>query len=154
MVGTLNQGGLESLIVDICKRYRSLNYDIVCIYRHEGNYSEAFHSTGVRMVNLECDNTISYIYKLRNLLLNEQVELVHAHTQSNALVCLLALLGTSIPVITTLHGFSFSNVNRIYRNFIYRGCKRLLCVSQYQRKHYQNAWCILNDNKINVIYNA
>lgn len=154
MVGTLNQGGLESLVADICKRHRSLDFDVVCIYRHEGNYSEAFHSSGARMVQITCSNIGTYIYQLRKVLLAEHIDIVHAHTQSNALVCLLALMGTSIPVITTLHGFSFSKVNRLYRNIIYRGCKKIICVSHYQKQYYQTAWHLPEANKLEVIYNG
>ena len=154
MVGTLNQGGLESLVADICKRHRSLDFDVVCIYRHEGNYSEAFHSTGARMVQITCSNIGTYIYQLRKVLLAEHIDIVHAHTQSNALVCLLALMGTSIPVVTTLHGFSFSKVNRLYRNIIYRGCKKIICVSHYQKQYYETAWHLPEANKLEVIYNG
>ena len=154
LVGTLNHGGLESLVVDICKKHIDLDFEIVCVYRHEGTYSNAFHTTGVKMVQLECNNIFVYLYNLRRLLLNEHVNIVHAHTQSNALVCLFALLGTSIPVMTTLHGFSFAKSGRMYRSIIYGGCKKLICVSQYQLQYYKSMWHILDKHKIDVIYNG
>lgn len=154
MIGTLNQGGLESLVVDICKHHLSLDFDVVCLYRHEGNFSDAFHNSGVRMVQLQCKNMPSYIYELRKFLLKENVSLIHAHTQSNALVCMFATIGMSVPVITTLHGFAFAKVNRLYRNLIYHGCKKILCVSRFQKQYYQDLWHLPSSNKISVVYNG
>ena len=154
MIGTLNQGGLESLVVDIYKHHQSLDFDVVCLYRHEGNFSNTFHNTGVRMVQLQCKNMPSYICELRKFLLRENISLVHAHTQSNALVCMFATIGISVPVITTLHGFAFAKVNRLYRNLIYHGCKKILCVSRFQKQYYQDLWHLPSSNKMTVVYNG
>lgn len=154
MVGTLNQGGLESLVADICRMHAIADFEIVCIYRHEGGASDLFHSSGVRMIQLKCRHYLSYLYQLRKTLLAEKVDIVHAHTQSNALVSVLSLWGTSIPMITTLHGFSFADAGWAYCRFIYRQCKQLICVSQYQRQYYMRKWKLGESNKLQVVYNG
>ena len=154
MIGTLNHGGLESLVADICRLHAIADFEIVCVYRHEGGASDLFHASGVRMIQMKCRQYISYLYQLRKTFLAEKVDIVHAHTQSNALVSILALICTSIPTITTLHGFSFADAGRAYCRFIYSHCQQLICVSQYQRQYYKSKWKLGESNKLKVVYNG
>ena len=49
--GAMNRGGLESLILDISRQHKSVPYDFVCVYRHEGNMSENYnHRTAQKIV--------------------------------------------------------------------------------------------------------
>lgn len=154
IIGTLNQGGMESLTLDICKRYTAEHFDVVCIYRHEGNYSVKFHDTGVQLIKINYTNILSYIWNIRNCIIEKKIDIVHAQTQSNALICILALLGLKIPIITTLHGFSFVKAKWLYRKIIYKWCKTILCVSYYQKRYYINKWKLPENNKLQVVYNG
>ena len=51
-IGALNRGGAESLILDICRQHKSVPYDFVCIYRHEGNMSEDFKKSGANLLHV------------------------------------------------------------------------------------------------------
>lgn len=153
-IGALNQGGMESLTLDICTRHKDAGFDVVCLYRNDGNYSNKFQDAGVPLIKINFTNIVSYVWRLRKLILREKIDIVHAQTQSNALVCIMALLRTGIPIVTTLHGFSFSEANRLYRSVIYRFCKSILCVSEYQKKYYVDKWHLAPKNKLQVIYNG
>ena len=72
VLGALNRGGTESLILDVCRNYDTAPFDIVCVYRKEGNLSEEFHKTNVKMLYLPCSNMLSYMWQLRQLLKNEK----------------------------------------------------------------------------------
>lgn len=153
-LGALNQGGLESLMLDICKRYESLPFDMICVYRKEGNYSEVFHNTGARLIKIQNNCSLLYLIKLRKLVAKEKIDIIHAQTPSNALVSILCSLGTKVRIVTTFHGFSFAESSKIYRWIVYKYSQKIVCVSEYEKQYYVNAWKLSQKNKIVVIYNG
>ena len=154
-LGGLNRGGAESLVLDVCKKNSELPYEVCCIYRKEGDYSDAFHSTNVRLLRLQRKRSLlGYISNFRKLVLSEHVDIVHAQTPSNALVCIFALAFTRVKIVTTFHGFSFSDASRWQRKLVYGKSSRIVCVSEFEKKHYVEKWELPIGNKIEVVYNG
>lgn len=154
VLGALNRGGTESLILDVCRNYDTAPFDIVCVYRKEGNLSEEFHKTNVKMLYLPCSNMLSYMWQLRQLLKNEKIDIVHSQTPSNTAVLGVALLGTKIKLLTSFHGHSFAHANYFIRNWVYCVSKKIICVSENQKHYYQKCWSLPNDSKLTVVYNG
>ncbi len=70
-VGSLNRGGAETLLADIFSRGETLPFEAVCIYRMEGNMSEAFHCTAVPMLRLPRKHSwLMYGVRIRRLVLS------------------------------------------------------------------------------------
>ncbi|MCQ2312234.1 MAG: glycosyltransferase family 4 protein [Paludibacteraceae bacterium] len=155
-LGALNQGGTESLILDICTRCKSLPYQMVCIYRKEGNLSNLFHASGAPLMYLpKISVLMQYIYTLRKALIKEKVDIIHAQTPSSALLCIFAKIGLNIKLVSTMHGFTFRNANPIYRDIIFRNSDRVLFVSEYEKAYYGGRIRIKSqDTKFQVIYNG
>lgn len=154
VLGALNRGGTESLILDVCRNCDSAPFDIVCLYRKEGNLSEEFHKTNVKMLCLPCGNMLSYMWQLRQLIKNEKVDIVHSQTPSNTAVLGVALLGTKIKLITSFHGHSFAHANYFIRKWVYNVSKKIICVSENQKQYYQNCWSLPNDSKLTIVHNG
>ncbi len=154
VLGALNRGGTESLILDICRNNDTAPFDMVCVYRKEGNLSEEFHKTKVKMLCLPCGNKLSYIWQLRHLLQNEQIDIVHSQTPSNTAVLGIALLGTKIKLITSFHGHSFAHANYFIRKWVYFISRKIICVSKNQKQYYENHWCLPGVNKLEVVHNG
>ena len=108
MLGSLNRGGAESLVLDVCKNLMHSSFDCLCIYRKEGNMSEDFHKSDVRILHIPKKRSmLAYMWHMRKLLQDEKVDIVHSQTPSNSLLLSFILFGTGIKLITTIHGFSF-----------------------------------------------
>lgn len=153
VLGALNRGGMESLILDICRRADECPFEVVCIYRKEGNFSEEFHKTQARMIHIpKTGNIIGYMYKLRRMILAEKIDIVHSQTPSNTMVLGLSLIGCRKKIVTTIHGFSFLKNNALYKRFVYGVSKRVLFVSNYQMNMYTSEYKI--QAKSQVIYNG
>ena len=136
-LGSLNRGGAETLLVDIFSRGDKLPFEAVCVYRKEGNMSDAFHGTAVPMLRLNRKRSwIFYGIRLRRLLLSQQVDIVHAQTAFNAAIAIIFLAFTRVKVVTTLHGASFGKANPLYKRLVYRHSSRLVCVSEWERVDY------------------
>ncbi len=154
-LGSLKRGGAESLVYDICMRRDCAPFELCCLYRKDDDYSDAFKASGAELIQVIKDgNMLSYLWKLRKAILAHHIDIVHAQTPSNALVSIVSLLFTRVKILTSFHGFSFSDAPKWYWKLIYGCSKRIVCVSDFQKRFYENKWGLPDDNKLRVIYNG
>lgn len=154
-LGALNRGGLESLILDICKQYGKTPYDFVCVYRHDGNLSADFQQTGAPMIHVpKQKGYLRYLYALRRTFTDKHVSIVHSQTPSNTLLLAVALIGTGIKIITTFHGYNFGHSPWWQRKLVYTISDKILCVSNHQKQYYEQKWHLSLENKLQVVYNG
>lgn len=154
-LGGLRRGGAESLVYDICRKRTEAPFDFCVLYRKDDDFSEAFRATGVEMIQVKrTGNMLRYMQALRKDVRDHHIDIVHAQTASNAMVSILALSGTRVKVATTFHGFSFSNAPKWYRKLVYGGSKRIVCVSEFEKRHYERKWGLPADNKLRVVHNG
>lgn len=154
-IGALNRGGAESLILDICRQHKSVPYDFVCVYRHEGNMSDDFKKSGANLIQVpKKRGYLRYLCALRKTFISEEVNIVHSQTPSNTLLLAIALLGTGIQIITTFHGYNFGHAPRRQRKIVYEVSEKILCVSNHQKQYYEHKWHLPIENKLQVIYNG
>lgn len=153
-LGALNIGGAEAIVRDICKEHETLPYVPICLYRKEGNLSEAMHQTGAQCIHVQHHNLLRYIYMLRRTILQEHIDIVHSQTPSNTLLCSLALIGTKVKVVTTFHGHSFADAPWWQRKIVYAKSQRIICVSEYEKQFYEHKWHLPQANKLVVVHNG
>lgn len=154
-IGTLNRGGAETLILDICRRHKEVPFDFACVYRHEGNISDEFKQSGVPLIQIaKSRGMLRYLQDVRKVLKRERVTIVHSQTGANSLVLALALMGTGIKIVTTFHGHLFADAARWQRKIVYRASEKILCVSEYQKRYYEEKWKLPKVNKLQVVYNG
>lgn len=154
-LGGLNRGGAETLILDICRKHADVPFDFVCMYRHEGNMSAEFISSGASMIHVpKRGRLLRYILDIRKIIKREHITIVHSQTPSNTLLLAFALMGTDVKIITSIHGHSFADAPWWQRKIVYAASKRIICVSNYQKQYFEKKWHLLSDNKIQVVYNG
>ena len=154
-LGGLRRGGAESLVYDICRKRAEAPFDFCVLYRKDDDFSDAFRATGVEMILVKrAGNMLKYLRALRKAVRDHHIDIVHAQTASNAMVSILALSGTRVKVVTTFHGFSFSNAPKWYRKLVYGGSKRIVCVSEFEKRHYERKWGLPADNKLRAVHNG
>ncbi len=154
-IGALNRGGAESLILDICRLHKSVPYDFVCVYRHEGNMSDDFKKSGANLIHVpKKRGYLQYLWTLRRSFIREKVTIVHSQTPSNTLLLSVALLGIDIKIITTFHGHLFADSSWWKRKLVYFASEKIICVSNQQKQYYEQKWHLPQDNKLSVVYNG
>ena len=145
-LGTLNRGGMETLLADVFGRDERLPFDAVCIYRKEGNMSDAFRDTGVRMFRISHGRGLPlYGFRLRRIVRREKIDVVHAQSAFNAAIAILSLTFTHAKVVTTLHGVDFGRANTLYKRLVYRHSSRIVCVSEWERTYLRRGCCGAED---------
>ena len=109
-IGGLNRGGTEMLTLDIFRRKDYAPYDMILVYRNDGELSEEFRKTGVPMFRIKPKGLkIGYFGQIRRLLKREKVDVVHAQTLVNAVIAIWVTAFSHVRVVASFHGFLRSN---------------------------------------------
>jgi glycosyltransferase involved in cell wall biosynthesis len=156
LLGSLNRGGTETLLLDVFRCAKNQDLNAIGIYRKSGVLEKDFLASSVPVHKVSTGKGIvRYIFRLRQLLLENNVTVVHAQQPIDALYAWLACAGTPIKLLLTLHGFDFSENKagpRILR-FIIRRTDTNIYVSDTQRHYYQEKYR-LKPGKQKVVYNG
>jgi len=156
LLGSLNRGGTETLMLDVFRNAQKNGLDAICIYRKKGVFEDEFLRSDVLMLPLPTGkNIVGYLFRLRKQLKAHKIDVVHAQQPIDALYAKLACLGTSIKIVLTLHGYDYNESRtgaRILRNII-RRTHRNIYVSNTQREYYLDKYQ-LNPDFQQVVYNG
>ncbi len=156
LFGSLNRGGTESLMLDVFRNLSNNRLNAIGVYRKTGVLEPDYMHSGVKMHFLPTNqNIIQYLLRLRRLLVNNKVNIVHAQQPLDALYAYIACLGTGIKILLTLHGFDFVQTKQssIILKFILHKTDKNLFVSDYQRKYYIEKYHLKIKNQ-KLVYNG
>lgn len=156
LLGSLNRGGTETLMLDVFKNAKANDLDAIGIYRKTGVCEQEFCDSRVEMFKLSpTKNIFNYLLKLRQLIKNQDIQIVHAQQPLDALYAYFALVGTGVKIMLTLHGFDFTEnkVGGRIHKFILRRTDLNIYVSTYQKEYYTTKYK-LNSIKQVIIYNG
>lgn len=156
MMGSLNRGGAETIMLDLFRHYQSAPFALLGIHRKDGAYREEFYNSGVKMV--ECSKTrigfIRYLWRLRRIFKQEQVTHVHAQHWIDGIYACLATIGMDIRLVETLHGyFPQKGIVGMLSRLSIRMVDDVCFVSRHEQEWYQRQMRI-EDEKCHVIYNG
>lgn len=153
LFGSLNRGGLETLMLDVCNSIKSSDFKAVALYRKDGVLRKNFESSRVKSTYLPVGKNIPvYIFRLRKFFKREGITIAHAQQPIDALYAYMACMGTSIKVILTLHGFDYQTPKSLLR-FILKRTNLNVYVSKYQQQYYTEKYQ-LQSQKQAVVYNG
>ena len=154
-IGSLNRGGTETLILDVCRNHRVTPFEVLLIYRNEGELSEQYRQTGVQMVRLKPKHGryLSYLMAMRQMLKCEKVDILHAQTLTNSVFSFFCTQRLPIKVITTFHGFPVGRFANPMTRFVMRHSDMLFYVSDYVREWYIKRYGLGADKSFTV-YNG
>jgi len=156
LLGSLNRGGTETLLLDVFRNAHQNGLEAIGVYRKTGTLEQDFLQSGVPLFKLSFQkNVLGYLFRLRKLFIDKQIELIHAQQPLDALYAWLACMGTGIQIILTLHGYDYNNTklaNKIL-SFIIKRTSINIFVSDTQREYYQQKYT-LKSQKQRVVYNG
>jgi len=149
LLGSLNRGGTETLLLDVFRNAGKSNLDAIGIYRKSGVLESEFIDSGLQMHKEPTGNILRYILQLRKQFLDNKIHIAHAQQPIDALSAWLACTGTGIKVILTFHGYDFdeSIVGRWIIRFIIKRTDFNIFVSKAQLKYYQQKYQLNPDNQ-------
>jgi len=155
LLGSLNRGGTETLLLDVFRNAKANKLDAICIYRKTGVLEKEFISSGISLFFLPVTNLLSYIIRLRSIIKNNNVDIAHAQQPIDAIYAHFACLFTKTKVILTLHGYDFSDSKLSLQllKFILSRTALNTYVSNCQKEHYTQKYH-LNSSQQHTVYNG
>lgn len=154
-IGSLNRGGTEMLTLDICRKRSFAPYEIILIYRNDGELTEEFKATGVPMFRIKPRGAkIGYFGELRRLVKRENVSIVHAQTLTNAAMAVLFTLFTKVKLVASFHGFFRSISMSVLKQAVMRNADAMVFVSGFVRDWYFKKSLFCPKQRCKVVYNG
>lgn len=158
LLGSLNRGGTETLLLDVFRHSGKAGLDIIGFYRRSGALYQDFKDTAVPMIEFRPKFLFDpfYFIRLRRQLKKNQINIVHAQQALDAIYAWIACLGLEIKVVLTFHGYNFKydkNLKQITRFIINRTALNIY-VSKSQMKIYKEKYRIRSGQKQAVVYNG
>lgn len=157
LFGSLNRGGAETLMLDVFKNADLVKFDLLGVYRKGGDLLQDFLSTENEMLYLSPRGwfDIVYLFKLRTLLRQKKVNIIHALQYLDAFYAFIACWGTKIKIVQTLHGYDNQNSTKKNRllSFIIKVTDKNIFVSKIQKRYFVNKYKLKKDKQV-VVYNG
>jgi len=158
LLGSLSRGGTETLVLDVFRNADKANFEFFGIHRKYGPLKEDFYSTKPKFVlcSPQGKRIFSYIFRLRGILKNEGVDVVHAQQFLDAVYAHFACLGTGIKVVETFHGYDvgIKGLNRWLIHKTFGWCNAICFVSGEEMRYYLDKYGHKYADKCYVVYNG
>lgn len=120
ILDSLNRGGVEMLTLDVCRNAKQNGLDLVFAATGGGTLESDFRSSGARFHrfqrNLPLDPLL--VAKLRRLIKNEKIDVVHSHQAVAGIHVYLATLGTGTKNVLSFQGLYSGIKERSTMNFL------------------------------------
>lgn len=159
LIDTTGPGGAETVFINLLKELAQTNFHNVVVLRGEGWVADKVRSVGItpRFIDSKGSFNLGYIKALRKLVVDEKVDLIHAHLLgSNVYGALLALVCRK-PMIATFHGAVDVAARERFLGakffIIGLGASRIVCVSKRLEEELA-ARSNLPAHKLKLIYNG
>jgi glycosyltransferase involved in cell wall biosynthesis len=156
LLGSLNRGGTETLSLDVFRNASANRLEAIAIYRKSGVLEPYFINSPVQLYRLPFQrNIFSYFFRLRRILMDQNIKCIHAQQPLDALLAWIATFGLDIKILLTLHGYDLqeSRLGKMILSFILKRTYANIYVSNAQREYYQKKYG-LDENKQRVVYNG
>lgn len=159
LIDTTGPGGAETVFTNLLKELEHTEFRNIVVLRGEGWVADRVRSLGINPLIIDSKGSfnLAYIKALRQLILRERVDLIHAHLLgSNVYGALLALICRK-PMIATFHGaVDVASRERFLRTkffLIGRGASTIVCVSKRLQQELADR-SPLSTHKLKLIYNG
>ena len=154
-IGSLNRGGTEMLVLDTFRKNDGTAFEPVLVYRNEGELSDAYRETGVPMFCINpTRNKIGYLRKMRRLLRDEGVDILHTQTHLNAFIGVFCTCFTSVKLVSTFHGFTPTFIDKVFAQFALWFTDASIFVSKYVCVWYLKRTFFVSQERCHVVYNG
>lgn len=145
IVPALNVGGVETGTVDIAKALKSRGHKCVVV-SSGGVLVDELEKQGIAHYELPVHkksllSILSLQYKLRDIIVRERIDVVHARSRVPAWIAYLACRKTQAPFITTCHGY----YSRHFFSRVMGWGKRVIVASNVMREHMIEGFGVLPD---------
>lgn len=152
-------GGSETVVFDIARKLNKNLFDVLIISFKEGPVRKIYENIGVKVAVIEKKSKVDvqFVYYLRRLLQENNIQLVNAHHFYPLLYTFLAKTMTDIMIVYTEHSvWQYQEMNRVRKillKFILRNTSVVIAISK-QLFYFYKISGIVSVDKIKLIING
>lgn len=158
LIGSLNRGGAETLLLDIFRHSKNAPFEMSLIHRNGGTYLNEFDLLGqIYQVSPRGMHIISYWLRLRRIIKSEGITIIHAHYWLDVIYAWMATIGLHLPIVYTFHGYMGAEANwkiGLRYKMAIGMADRLCFVSAFEKERYEKRYGKAVGRKGCVIYNG
>lgn len=109
VINSLGGGGAERSLAELVPLYREAGIEpmIACLKKREEGVEEEVRRAAIPVVYLDGNDLLTWTRRLRHLARSRSIDLIHTTLFESDLVGRFAVLGTGIPVLTSLVNTSY-----------------------------------------------
>ena len=137
----LNTGGITSYLFNLAQGLKDCGHEVFII-SSGGNREGDFKKLGVKIYNLSIRTKSELsprlylnLGKIRKIVQEERIDLIHAHTRVTQVAGTLVSQSTKVPYLTTCHGYF---KNRLSRRLFPCWGNHVIAISTQVKKHLED----------------
>lgn len=156
ILGSLNRGGTETLMLDVFNQAKANDLDAIGIYRKSGDLENEYSKSGIPVYKIPFSrNIFRYLNTLRTLINDNEVTVVHAQQVLDCFFAWIACFGTGVKIVLTFHKYDYHDdlISKMIQYFLIRLTDLNVYVSNNQMEYYIKKYN-LKKQKQKVIYNG
>lgn len=156
LLDSLNRGGAEILALDVCRNAEACGLDLIFITTGDGSLKEDFRHSGVEFVELRRKLPVDpqVIFKLRKLIVEKKIDIIHTHQSVEAVHAYFAAQGTKTKIVLTHHGFVPDKKNLYALRFLLPRVAQNVVVSRALLKWYAEEMKLKFPQNTQIVYNG
>jgi glycosyltransferase involved in cell wall biosynthesis len=153
---TVNRGGAETLVLDVCRNAAKNGLDISFASAGSGALETDFQASGAIFFKLQrrLPLDLALAKNLRRIIRENRVDIVHTHQAVEAVHALAAVFGTETKVVLTHHGIVTDKKNLIALKFVMPRVAHNIAVGKASKKTYETELKLKFPASTSVIYNG
>ena len=156
LLDSLNRGGAEALVLDVCRNARGSDLDLTFAATGGGALEEDFKTSGVEFVRLQRRLPVDFriAAKLRKIVKERQIQIVHTHQAVEAVHAYLACQGTKTKIVLTHHGYIADKKNLFTLKFLIPRVSMNVVVSRAMLNWYKTENNLEFPDRTQILYNG
>ena len=156
LLDTINRGGAETLVLDVCRNAARFGIDLTFATMQGGELEEDFRASGANFVRLQrrLPVDLNAVLKLRKIIKENKIQIVHAHQAVEALHLYLATINLPVKRVMTFHGFVADAKNRRTLQFLIPRMDANIVVSRGLQNWLEEKDKLNVRQNFHVIYNG
>jgi glycosyltransferase involved in cell wall biosynthesis len=156
ILDSLNRGGAEVLALDVCRNAATAGLELTFAATGGGDLEADFRASGVEFVRLErrLPVDLDLALRLRRVVAERGIRVVHCHQAVEALHAWLATRGTGVKLVLSFHLLEADAKNRAALRFLVPRMDACVAVSRDLLARLSSEAGFKTDEKFHVVHNG
>jgi L-malate glycosyltransferase len=152
----LNRGGTETFVLDICRNATANGFETTFVATGDGALEDDFRNSGVEFIKLPRKLPIDFslVFRLRKIIKERKIEVVHAHQAVEGIHAYLAARGTNAKTVLSYHAYAPDKKNRWALKYLVPRVSANVVVSKFLLKYYADEIGLNVNKNFHVLYNG